>query len=373
MLKSFLTSVICFASAFVLAQSNPANPNETLISTEVLPNNQVAFRIYAPDAKEVKLKSDDKRDKVDFQKDSLGVWEGIWSNVQPGAYRYRFVVDGVNVYDPKAPSARETTALLLMTSGDDFFAMKEEVPHGGITQRYYYSRTLKQMRRLHVWTPAGFEKSTEDLPVLYLIHGGGDTDLAWPTIGCAGNILDNLLSEGKIKPMIVVMPNGTIQTDNILDRVPLFTEDLMTDILPIIESTYPVHTDAAHRAIMGLSMGGLETLEAISYHPDRFGYIGVLSSGWWISDTWIAKRGMADDKAKRVAQLKQIAPDWNESVKLLYFTQGGPEDLAYENGMETLALFDAAGIPYQYSESPGGHTWKVWRNNLRDLAPLLFN
>jgi enterochelin esterase family protein len=188
----------------------------------------------------------------------------------------------------------------------------------------------------------------------------------------AGNILDNLLWEGKIKPMIVVMPNGSIQTSQLLDRPVLFKTDLMTDIIPFIESNYPVRCNAKHRAIMGLSMGGLETLETVlSYYSD-FDYIGVLSSGWWISDSWVAKRGIKDDKELRADRLKDIAVSFNRSVRWLFFTQGGPEDLAYDNCMETLHLFDDAGVKYHYSEAPGGHTWMVWRKKLWELAPLLF-
>lgn len=371
-MKKLIFGILFCLSTYTIAQQ--PQPNQSLISTEVLPGNQVAFRIYAPNAVSVGLRSDDKWDKIEFKKDSLGVWEGIWTNVKPGAYRYRFVVDGVNVYDPKALAATENPALFMMTSGDDFFAMKENVPHGAISQRYYYSETLQQTRRLHVWTPPGFELSNTKFPVFYLIHGGGDTDISWSRIGCAGNILDNLLEEGKIKPMIVVMPNGRIETgsDTYLGRVPIFKEDLMKGIIPFIESNYNVYTDGANRAIMGLSFGGLETLEAVTSNYNDFGYIGVLSSGWWISDTWAEKRGMKDNKALRAEILKNISTDFNKSVKMLYFTQGGPEDLAYDNGMETLKLFDEAGIKYTYSESPGGHTWMVWRKNLWELAPLLF-
>lgn len=358
--------------ASVMAQQRIPNPNDSLVSTEVLPGNQVVFKIYAPKARQVHLRSDDKWDKIEFKKDSNGIWEGSWSNVKPGAYRYHFMVDGLRVSDPKSPSANEATSIFSMSSGNEFFALKDEVPHGAMTIRYYYSSVLKQTRRLHIWTPAGFEKSKEKLPVLYLIHGGGDTDNAWPTIGCAGNILDNLLNEGKIKPMIVVMPNGTIETEELLGRVPLFTDDLMRGIIPFIESNYHVYPDATHRAIMGLSMGGLQTLEAAMHHFSAFGYIGVLSSGWWISDSWAKKRGTTDDKVKRLAHLTEIGSDFNSTVKWLYFTQGGPEDLAYDNGMETLKLFDAAGIKYEYREAPGGHTWMVWRKNLWELTPMLF-
>lgn len=348
--------------------------NKSFVSTEILPDQRVAFRIYAPKAKEVKLVADGKWDKVEFTKDDQGVWEGFWKQADRGAYHYHFLVDGVVVNDPKSPIVSEAKALFMMTDGSDFFALKKDVAHGAMAQRHYYSKTLKKTRRIHVWTPAGFEKSKDKLPVLYLIHGGGGTDMSWASIGCAGNILDNLLAEGKIEPMIVVLPNGSVDIDTptMLERVPIFKMDLMTDIIPFVESNYPVYADASHRAIMGLSFGGLETLEAVIDHPKSFEYIGVLSSGWWISDVWKKERGWMDNKEKKAKRLLEIADDLNTSVKLLYFTQGGPEDLAYDNGVETLKLFDAAGIKYKYSEMPGGHTWMVWRKNLKEIAPLLF-
>ncbi len=364
--------VLTFYTLNLGSQTLSNNPNRSYQSTEVMSDGKLAFRIYAPEAKEVKLIADGIWEKVEFRKDSNGVWEGIYSKVAKGAYHYHFVVDGVNVYDPKASSAAETKALLLVGDQDDFFMMKNDIPHGALSQRHYYSSTLNEMRRLHVWTPAGFERSRKKLPVLYLIHGGGGTDLAWPTIGCAANILDKLMVEGKIEPMIVVMPNGTIETDNILDRPIKFKEDFLSDLIPFIEDNYPVYSNAKNRAIMGLSMGGLETLEAVISSPKDFGYVGVLSSGWWLSETWEKQRGTIDDKLSRASQLKTIAGDFNASNKLMFFTQGGPEDLAYENGLETLKLFDAAGIDYKYSESPGGHTWLVWRKNLWEIAPLLF-
>lgn len=149
---------------------------------------------------------------------------------------------------------------------------------------------------------------------------------------------------------------------------------MITDIIPFVESNYNVQSDAKNRAIMGLSFGGLETLEAATYHYEMFDYVVALSSGWWLSSEWEKKRGKSwmDDKAERVAQMSKIAKDFNKSVKLMYFTQGGREDIAYQNGVETMKIFDKAGINFKYSESPGGHTWKVWRKNLTDIAPLLF-
>ena len=221
-------------------------PNDTLQSVKVLSDGRIALNIYAPQAKKVDIEGDiiPWGKKPDVMKSVSGVWTVTVPPVKAGAYRYHFIVDGVKVFDPKSPEAHEISAVLKVEAKDgDFFSMKEDVAHGAIAQRYYHSKTLKTTRRLHVWTPAGYEKSVEKLPVLYLIHGGGDTDLAWPTVGCAGNILDNLLAENKMQPMIVVMPNGSIATENLMDEVPLFAKDLMNDIIPYIEANYRVLTD----------------------------------------------------------------------------------------------------------------------------------
>lgn len=342
-------------------------PNDTLQSVRIN-NGDVVLSIYAPEAKNVEVAGDiiPWGQKPESFKNAEGVWSFTIKNVTDGAYRYHFIVDGVNVYDPKGEFATETSAIVTVLSDvNDFFAMKD-VPHGAISQRYYKSKTLNKPRRLHVWTPAGFENSSEPLPVLYLIHGGGDTDNAWSGVGCAGFILDNLLAEGKIDPMIVVMPNGSIDVPggNFMDEVPLFAEDMMTSIIPFIEENYPVKTDKDSRAIAGLSMGGMETLETALYNPEKFGYVWVLSSSF-----------APGDKAKYELErkhLKEKAEDYNNNFKILAFTQGGPEDIAYKNGVETLKLFDEAGIKYEFSEMPGGHGWHVWRNNLYDLAPRLF-
>lgn len=182
--------------------------------------------------------------------------------------------------------------------------------------------------------------------------------MAWPNVGRAGFIMDNLLSEGKCRKMIVVMPDGGIDTK-------VFTQDLGNDIIPYIESNYRVLTDSNHRAIAGLSMGGLETLEAFMAYPDKFAYINVMSSGWFASS-----KEMFESGDKRLAE---IAPALKKSVKYLLFTQGGPEDIAYNNCREMLKIFDKNGISYEFSEMPGGHSWIVWRNDLKNFAQKLFN
>lgn len=339
----------------------PSTPNDTLHSTRILADGQVVFQIYAPEAGKVTLGGDAVPwgQRIEGVKDELGVWTLSLQELQAGTYRYYFLVDGVRVFDPKAPNAYETAALLdvLPKGEDEFFAMRKEVPHGAISQVYYYSGTMDKIRRMHVWTPPGYNAGQNKLPVFYLIHGGGDSDLAWPNVGRAGWIMDNLLSEGKCKEMIVVMPDGGMDYH-------LFANELVDDIIPYIESGYRVFTDADHRALAGLSMGGLEVLESFMAHPEMFGYINVMSSGWFADNEEMYESG---DK-----RLAEIAPVLNGTVKILLFTQGGQEDIAYNNGNEMLKVFEKNQIKYEFSERPGGHSWIVWRQDLRDFAPRLF-
>ncbi len=361
MKNKILILTLC-AAACVTAQPQFQMPKptvgDTLTSISVSPDRTVTFRIFAPDAKKIAVSCDYWNPKgVEFTKADNGVWEGQLANVPAGSYRYSFAVDGVTVRDPRtAEASADRPTFIVDPSGDSFFEMKN-VPHGAVSQVYYQSKTMNTTRRMHVWTPAGYNKMTGKLPVLYLIHGGGDNDKAWPGVGCANFILDNLLAEGKIAPMIVVMPNGSIDVNK-------FADDMMNDIIPYVESNYNVYTDKDHRALMGLSMGGLEVLTTGLNNYKSFGYLCVLSSGWF--------KNQQDVLNERGAYLKKIGADFNKTVKLLTFTQGGPEDIAYENCKNMLKLFDAAGIKYEFSEMPGGHSWLVWRNNLKDLAPRLF-
>lgn len=366
MKKFFLLAVLslCLGTAANAQWGWPKTANDSLVSVEALTGNKVALRIYAPDAEKVSFSGDIWGANVKFTKDDRGVWEGILEGVAPGAYRYHFVVDGVNVYDPKAPEASETSAVMKIDpSGDAFWAVKD-VPHGAMAQRYYWSETLGTTRRLHVWTPPGYETSSDKLPVFYLIHGGGDTDNSWPGVGCAGFILDNLYAEGQIVPMVVVMPNGSIATDSLEGEVPLFTQDLMTSIIPFIESNYRVLTDKDNRALGGLSMGGMETLDAGLNNYKEFGWLLVLSSGWFENQT--------EFYAEREAYLKTVVDGINEGVNLFAITMGGPEDIAYNNCKAMMRLFDSVGLKYEYSEAPGGHSWHTWRRDLHNLAPRLF-
>ena len=332
-------------------------PNDTLQSTRVLQDGRVLFQIYAPQASSVSVSGDLPWGKpIVFEKAENGVWKGICEGLYDGVFRYNFTVDGVRVQDPKAPLSAEQSSLL--TKGEGYI---KDVPHGAVAQRFYWSKNLKEMRRLHVWTPAGYEKSADKLPVLYLIHGGGDNDASWPGVGAAGWILDNLLAEGKMVPMIVVMPNGTI---NVQNEVPPFAEDMYNSIIPFIEANYNVMADRDHRAVAGLSMGGMETMEVAFSHPDDFAYVWVLSSSLQ----------PGQDPAAESARLK-VKENISKlnSFRKMVFTQGGPTDIAYQNCKNTRDQLDKDGLKYEYMENAqAGHSWTTWRADLQTLAPTLF-
>ena len=330
-------------------------PNDTLISVEVDANRQVTFRIYAPEAENVTVSGDMGRNEL--TQNDIGVWSVTTDPVTPGVYRYSFSVDGITVMDPKSISVTENRPLVEVPGeGADFWAMKD-VPHGALSMVWYPSSALKTTRRMHIYTPPGYEKGNEPLPVLYLLHGGGDNDRAWPTVGRANFILDNLLADGKIEPMIIVMPNGSIPAEQ-------FDEDLVKDIIPFVENNYRVKTDRDSRALSGLSMGGLEALYSGIRHNKLFGYIGVLSSGWF------ANRPESMEAGEKM--LQEHAPDINKNVTLFWITQGGQEDIAWSNCQEMLKLFDKYNVTYEYSEKPGGHSWHTWRDNLYDFARMIF-
>ncbi|MBQ9882855.1 MAG: endo-1,4-beta-xylanase Z [Bacteroidaceae bacterium] len=357
--KALLLGACLLMAGSVSAQfQRTPTPNDTLHSVTVNPDNTVIFRLYAPDAKSVNISGDivPWGKPTTFTKQANGVWEGKVENDKVGAFRYNFVVDGMQVDDPKALFAGSLKPVVDVDPAGNAFWQMKDVPHGATAEIYYKSSTFNTTRRAHVWTPAGYEKGTDKLPVLYLIHGGGDNDYAWPNVGRANFIMDNLLAEGKIVPMIVVMPDGSVDTDK-------FTDDMMNDLIPYIENNYRVIADAQHRALAGLSMGGLETLNVSLLHYKSFAYVFPLSTGWFEG---------SDLYAQWEPYLKEHAAEMNKAFKVYKFFMGGEEDIAYKNCIATRASFDKFGIKHEYSEMPGGHTWYVWRHNLRDLAPLCF-
>lgn len=365
-LSAFLfAAILSIQPARAQVQRRAITPQDTLQYFRMLPNGNAYFQIYAPKAITVQLAGDvvpyGKPGAVISKEHSNGVWSFEIIDPEPGVFRYRYIIDGLTVYDPKNPDVNQNAPLAVIApKGDEFFAYNPDIQHGAMAVRSYYSKTAQTVRTMRVWTPAGYEKSKEKLPVLYLVHGGGDTDTAWPGTGAAGDILDNLLAQGKMERMIVVMPNGTFPGD----EVPIFAQDMVTDIIPFIENNYRVIADQAHRAMAGLSMGGIETLEVTFNNPNLFSYVWVLSASFQPSNDPKAE-------AERLGCASKI-PTINKTVKEFVFTQGGETDIAYKNGINTRTVLEELGLKFEYMEVPGGHSFVAWRQNLYDLAQRVF-
>lgn len=353
--------VVLFSSYLTLdAQSirnRPQTPNDSLVSFEINDDGSATFRLYAPGAKKVELGGDIRAEKT--ERSENGVWTMITApNINPSAYRYFFIVDGMKVNDPKNPMVSDFRPMIeLVPKGETLFWQKKDVPHGLMSIVYYESDVTNSTRRMFVWTPPGYFAGNQKLPVLYLIHGGGDNDTNWPGQGKAGWILDNLFAEGKIVPIIVVMPDGSIP-------VAAFAKDLVNNIVPFVESNFRVYNDTDHRALAGLSMGGLEVLETLISYPNKFSYVNVMSSGWWTSQP--------ENYQKYDELIKEAAPTLQSTMKYFIFTSGGSSDGATENTHPTRDLFTKHGVKSEFSEMEGGHTMYVWRHDLRSFAQKLF-
>jgi len=386
-MKSVLMLFVLLVSVFYAnSQLQQLTP---VISPEVQSDNSVIFRLRAPEAKTVKLGGTMNAGyaQLEMTKNDEGIYEIKIGPLEPDMYVYTFNVDGVKTLDPSnnvvvRDGSNIESRLMIPGELTNLYDTKD-VPHGQVSAVWYSSPTFGVARRMVIYTPPGYENSKKSYPVLYLLHGGGGDEEAWTSRGRANYILDNLIAQGKAEPMIVVMPNGSIgsqaapndrpvfadtQTTNAIDMRSMnsgkYEESLANDIIPFIEKNYRVIKDADHRALAGLSMGGLHVTNTFMAHPDWFAYINVMSSGWFISD-----KEMYENGDKRLAE---IAPKFNKTVKYLRFTQGGPEDIAYKNGLAMLEVFKKNNINYEFSEMPGGHSWSVWRKDLKDFAPKLF-
>ena len=332
---------------------------DTLTTVIASGDGELTLRIYAPEANKVSITGEVIGMTLHgptCTRDEQGIWTGVVSNVKPGVYTYQFIVDGVRANDPRAKSIVNGSSVIEYDPQGDAFWAERDVPHGTISAIYYPSTTTGTTRRMHVWTPAGYNQATDPLPVLYLIHGGGDTDVSWSTTGRAGFILDNLLANGEMVPMIVVMPNGGMDTS-------LFTDELMNDIIPYVEQNFRTLTDAGHRAVAGLSMGGLETLDILLRHYNSFAYVFPMSTGWFAG---------TGDFEKWEPYIKEHADEMNKAFKAFTFFMGGETDIAYHNCVAVRALFEKYGVRHEYSSMEGGHSWHVWKSNLHDIAPVLF-
>ncbi|RXK48804.1 esterase [Aquirufa rosea] len=350
----------------------PATPNDTLKSVEYRVDGRLTFRIYAPKASQVTVTGDFAKEygPKNLVKNEIGVWTYITlEKVVPDIYTYDFIVDGVKTLDPKNTLIKEGenaySNLIEIPGAASKYASFQDFPHGKLEKVWFHSKVTGKTTRFHVYTPPGYEKMKEKLPVLYLQHGGGDNDASWSSAGRAHIIMDNLLAEGKCKPMLVVMPMGHPSAGFYMN--PGLTEDpyyrqMFEEIMPLVHSKYAVYTDRWHTAYAGLSMGGLQALNMAIFAPEKFGYVLPLSTGYFPPQIKMLEE-------KYASALKN--PEINR-LKLFWIAMGGEKDIAYNNGLAVNALFDRYGIKYQTNTYDAGHTFITWRHNLVEFAPLLF-
>ena len=362
-------------------------PNDTLVSPEVLADRRVSFRIYAPKASEVTLRGDwmEAPGPVKLEKDAQGVWSVTTGPLAPDHYSYSFTVDGVRTLDPKNAVIKQginsLDNMFFLPGAEAAFQENRLVPHGEVRKVWYQSSTLDSQRRMHIYMPPGYEAGKARYPVFYLLHGGGDEDSGWSTIGRAGFILDNLLADGKAKPMLVVMPNGSLPRPANLPPVTpgtppspevaaamaaaqdRFTKELMNDVVPFVEKNYRALPGRENRAIAGLSMGGGQTLRVATSHPDQFAYVAVWSMG-------VNPQATPEFEKRSAAFLDQ--PEKINKLMKLFSISVGDKDFTFAGSKNLAEVLTKRGIKNEIHISGGGHTWINWRNYLRDYAQLLF-
>jgi enterochelin esterase family protein len=378
MLVTLLTLAVGLAPA--VAQQPPRRP--PVVSPEIKDGKDgkkaITFRLLAPKAEKVLLNSSDipseknPPEPRELKKGDNGVWETTL-DVAPGTYRYKFNVDGAAVSDPQNPAVSEsfTTAWSLVRVPGAAWMDTADVPHGAVASITYKSTAAGKTRRAHVYTPPGYETSTDKYPVLYLLHGAGDCDDSWTSVGRAHDILDNLIAAKKAVPMIVVMPAGhDAKFAGMFGPPPQggqptarFEDDFEKDLRPHIEKTYRVKTDRADRAVAGLSMGGAQTLSLFLSKPKDFAAVGVFSSGIFAQNM--------DDWEKANKEKVTGAAAAKEGLKVFWFATG-KDDFLLNSTRNTVAMFKKNEVPPVYAETDGAHTWIKWQQYLNEFAPMLF-
>jgi enterochelin esterase-like enzyme len=368
--------MLCALSSAQQAKPPQAPPPQRprLDTPEVHSDNSVTFRFMAPNAKEVKL-AREGADEVPMQKDEKGVWTVNTAPLSPDYYGYSIIADGVRTIDPfnhlLKPNLLNTENMVHVQGPPSLPWELNDVPHGEIHHHFYRSAVANDERDYYVYTPPGYDPAAKTTyPVLYLLHGYSDDASGWSAVGRANVILDNLIAQGKAKPMIVVMPLGYGTMEMITvgwgvwNRTEVrdknfanFREALLTEVMPKIESEYRATTDRNSRAIAGLSMGGSESLLTGLNSLDKFAWIGAFSSG-----------GIPDEFERDFPGLDAKA---NQQIRLLWIACGTEDRLITVN-RNLREWLKSKSIQHTDIETPGMHTWMVWRRNLAEFAPLLF-
>jgi enterochelin esterase-like enzyme len=406
-MKKLSSLIVTFVTVFLFsiyaAGQQPTTPAATpparpqfrmpprILSAEILPDNKVTFRVYAKNAAKITVSGEWQAGfnaSEDLVKGDTGMFTLTVGPLKPELYGYTINVDGVSTIDPnniqvRRDGTRYGNYFIIPGTESDLYFQKNGVPHGNVSKVWYNSPLLGMDRRVYIYTPAGYEKSKLKYPVFYLLHGAGGDEDAWTNMGRAAQIMDNLIAQGKAKPMIVVMTNGNANQSGAPNDVtdpPLqgdmmaayqklagkFEAHLVKDLIPFIEKNYNVLTDKNNRAIAGLSMGGMHTQTITNDNPGMFTYIGVFSMG-------IMNFGQQTQDAAKLDQERETKIEvLKNSGYKLYWIGVGKDDFVYQSVITLRSTLDKHNFKYTYRESTGGHTWANWRIYLSEFAPLLF-
>jgi enterochelin esterase-like enzyme len=363
---------------FVPSSANQPGKEYPQVNSE----GRVRVKISAPDAKYVQL--DIGAVKYDLTKDEDGVWMGESAPQDEGFHYYQLNIDGASVPDPNSlyfyGAGRWGSGIEVSASDQEFYALKN-VPHGQVREQIYFSDCNNALRRCFVYTPPGYDQDMEKrYPVLYLQHGGGEDETGWSNQGKVNLIMDNLIAEGKSLPFIIVMDNGTWQTPERDRSIPRdttrreerprawppqgwadgFMKTLLEDIIPMIDNNYRTLADSQHRAMAGLSMGGMQTRVITLAHPEMFSYLGIFSGG-----------SISPDDVENASGFK-------EHIKLVFISYGSRELESRRTGFggdpkaNTEALQEAGMNTHFYISPETAHEWQSWRRGLHEFAPLIF-
>lgn len=375
-MRNILVTVLCFAMYMANAQNIPKSTQRYLHSPEVKANGEVTFRFLAPNAQKVLLIMDDAKPRP-MIKDTTGAWS-YTETFTPDIYRYTFSVDGTILPDPNNPMIKPLfkralgQSLAHVPGPADLSWELNDVPHGQLIQHFYKSKIVGDQRDIRVYTPPGYDpKRKEPYPVLYLFHGITDETSAWTTAGRENIILDNLIAQGKAKPMIIVNtlgygapemfePGSEGPTKELLKKnEELFVPAVLKEVIPMVEQLYNAGKNKKYRAVAGLSMGGGQSLDVGLNNPDIFDYVGGFSSAVILLDP---------DYTKAFPKLDESI---NKKLKLVWIAIGTGDYLLESNRKFTTWL-TSKNIKFTYKETSGVHSYNVWRRYLTEFAPLLF-
>jgi enterochelin esterase-like enzyme len=378
MMRPLMAAAVLYVAAGIAFSQRPAAPyyedtNNIPVSPEIHADRTVTFRLFAPKASEVVLMGSPGileviKKPLPLTRDDKGLWSVTVGPLPAGFYTYGYAIDGgLRMPDPSNPNLElrrwGPTSLFIVPSTEKAVVEDRRVPHGTVHIEFYDSPNLGAKRMVYVYTPPGYEKGAQKYPVLYLLHGNGQIEASWVWTGRANVIMDNLLADGKIKPMLVVMPYGHVPREiktaspaasSPANDAAAIEKELITVVRPLVENKYRVLTDRNHRAIAGLSMGAAQSLSIGLHNLDQFAYIGAFSGS-----------------GNRAEWEKVDAAVLNQKIKVLWLGCG-TDDFAYSGVKALHDLLTKKDVKHVWNESGGGHSWPNWQVYLSKYSPLLF-